>query len=141
MNRAPYPLRWGAKAIDLGLVFFLYINASFFWLLLGIAYVVLSDGFFKGQSLGKRIVGLRTLETIDPVTLETAPCSFLNSAIRNSPFALMFLLGKIPILQILFWLVGILFIVVEMYFIYSDEEGTRIGDIYAKTHVVQTDHY
>ncbi|MCB0326005.1 MAG: RDD family protein [Bdellovibrionales bacterium] len=141
MKRAHYIHRFGAKAIDLGPFLFFYGDLSFFWLLLAGAYIACADGLFKGQSIGKRIVGLRTLEIIDPVDHKTQACSYLASAIRNSPFVLMLFLGKIPLLNILFWLVGGLFVLVEMYFIYTDEESTRIGDIYAKTQVVEADHY
>ena len=42
------------------------------------AYFSLRDGLFEGQSVGKRVLGLRLVMLPDE-----APCNFLQSVIRN----------------------------------------------------------
>lgn len=122
-----------AKGIDFFLVG--VVHAYFdhvFTTLLALGYLLAADGFFKGQSLGKRIVGLDVTHVKNGQLLA---CPFRESAIRNAPFALIMLLSTLPILGILFQFFGAAFIAIEVYFMYTDEEGIRIGDIYAKTRV------
>jgi uncharacterized RDD family membrane protein YckC len=56
--------------------------------------------------------------------------------IRNGFFALIIFLSWIPVLGVVFVVLGLLFIGIEIYFMYTDDDGLRIGDIYAKTTVV-----
>lgn len=122
-----------SKAIDFFLVMIMHAYFEHvFSTLLALAYMLCADGFFQGQSIGKRIVGLKVSYLDDN---QSIPCPFMQSAIRNAPFALILLLSTIPILGRLFELLGVVFIAIEIYFMYSDEEGIRIGDIYAKTKV------
>ncbi|MEZ4818729.1 MAG: RDD family protein [Bdellovibrionota bacterium] len=100
----------------------------------GIFYLLAADGFFQGQSLGKRIVGLH-VRYISSMQGQYTACPYSQSAIRNMPFALTLFLSTLPILGKLFILLGLIFIGIEIYFMYSDDEGIRIGDIYAKTRV------
>lgn len=127
--------RLAAKAIDFFLVCLVHCNFDqAFWTILGIAYLLASDGFFKGQSIGKRIVGLQ-VEYIDTDQKKNIACPYSQSVVRNLPFGLIVLLSTVPLFGKLFSLLGIIFIAIEIYFMYSDEEGIRIGDIYAKTRV------
>ncbi|MHB1662193.1 MAG: RDD family protein, partial [bacterium] len=57
--------RFIAKAIDLLIFGFLSEMFYPYGFLAGVLYILISDGFFDGESLGKRIVGLRVVMTID----------------------------------------------------------------------------
>ena len=58
-------------------------------------YLLMSDGFFLGQSLGKRIVGIKTV-FLDPETKLFVPVTFAQSAIRNCAFAaILFLMTAV----------------------------------------------
>lgn len=98
-------------------------------------YLLMADGFFQGQSLGKRIVGLKTVY-LDNDTKEFQLATFAHSAIRNCAFAAILFLSIIPFIGIVFSILGCVLVLVEVYFMYSDPENLRIGDIYAKTKVV-----
>lgn len=100
--------------------------------LAALTYSMISDGFFDGRSLGKKLIGLRV------VNLKTGlPCSFKDSMLRNIPIGLTVLFAVIPILGwILLFTVGLVMILFESYLIYSDDGGIRIGDIFADTQVV-----
>jgi uncharacterized RDD family membrane protein YckC len=98
-------------------------------------YLLISDGFFRGQSIGKKLLALRVVLT-EPGT-EGRPCTFRRSMIRNLPYAIVVFLGSIPVFG---WFIvlplGVLFLLIEAYFVYADEQGIRIGDIYAGTQVI-----
>lgn len=127
--------RLGAKLIDF-LVTALLSGLLFpFGMGLAIVYILFSDGFFRGQSIGKRIAGLR-VERLEANGLRT-PCNFKYSMIRNLPFAVFVFFSAIPLLNILILFLGVVFCLMEAYFILQDEKGLRIGDIYAETRVVQ----
>jgi uncharacterized RDD family membrane protein YckC len=128
--------RLAAKLFDFVLVFWM-IRSFDAWLLslLSLAYLAFSDGLFFGQSLGKRIMGLRVVRTHSD-TLAPMECDFYHSVIRNGFFALIIFLSWIPVLGVVFVVLGLLFIGIEIYFMYTDDDGLRIGDIYAKTTVV-----
>lgn len=139
MNSSPHMQQFSArliaKAIDFGFVLFIhhYFDQAFFTILM-LVYLAVCDGLWNGQSLGKRIIGLRVL-FLETEKSHSALFPYLQSAIRNAPFAVIMFLSLIPILGVLFTLLGLIFIAIEIYFIYTDEEGIRIGDIYAKTRV------
>ncbi|MCB0307841.1 MAG: RDD family protein [Bdellovibrionales bacterium] len=134
MPRADQTHRFLAKAIDLILAGFLSKFVVPFGLFGGAIYLLISDGLFEGQSIGKRIMGLRVVVLKSGTELH--PCTYKESLIRNLPYALILVLGSIPIIQIFFLLLGFLFTIIESYFIWADDHGIRIGDIYAETQVV-----
>ena len=103
----------------------------------GLTYILIADGLKGGQSLGKRLTGLRTIS----IAREGLTCDFRESIIRNLIFALLFvaylLIGWIPYLgKVLVAVVGIAVIVCEAALIYNDEKGMRFGDRLAETMVV-----
>lgn len=129
---SPYPKadflpRLVAKSID-------FVFASLFaWLvpgvgpLVGMAFLLASDGLPNGQSAGKRLMGVRTVHI---PTRES--CTFAQSAIRNLPIAVAFAFSLNPVLI----LVAAPMLAFEMYMAFSDPHGVRIGDIFADTQVV-----
>lgn len=122
-----------AKAIDLSVILLLSLAIPYAGAILGFIYTLVHDGIFRGQSLGKRIFHLRTID------LRTgAPCGLRESVIRNSPFGIATFFGIIP-----FWgwiilvLLGIPLVLLELYLMMTLENGARLGDVMADTQVVE----
>lgn len=98
-------------------------------------YILISDGFFRGQSVGKKLVGLRVVLTDSGV--EGKRCSFRRSVVRNLPYGFIVVFGSIPLFGLFIVLpLGVLFLMIEAYFVYADDRGIRIFDIYAGTQVI-----
>lgn len=128
--------RFLAKFIDFLVMSAFFAFPTFVGPLAGITYILISDGLRGGQSLGKRVVGIKA------VSAETREaCGFKRSIIRNSPFGLLmifwFLVGWIPYLgKTLFLAAALLVIGFEMLLIYTDDRGARLGDRIADTVVI-----
>jgi uncharacterized RDD family membrane protein YckC len=84
-----------------------------------------------GQSLGKRVFGIRTM-----VVPRKAPAGYRESVLRNAPFALVVLFYAVPILWLVLFVVGVPILLFEGWMVWSDRLGIRIGDIFADTQVV-----
>ncbi|MDP2689790.1 MAG: RDD family protein [Deltaproteobacteria bacterium] len=128
-----------AKFIDFLLVGALFTFPSFIGPLAAITYIMISDGFKGGQSIGKRIIGLRVISTRGAGA--AAPCDFKQSIIRNGMFGglivLYFILWPIPYVgKLIVFLAWAAAIGAEIMLIYSDESGARFGDRLADTLVV-----
>lgn len=101
--------------------------------LTGLTYILISDGFFQGRSLGKKLIGLRVI-----TKKEGEECNFRDSIIRNLIPAVVVLFSILPLIGwFLFFTVGMVILVFESYLIYTDEAGRRIGDILADTQVIE----
>jgi uncharacterized RDD family membrane protein YckC len=98
----------------------------------GLTYILVADGLFEGQSLGKRVVGLRV------VGESGLPCTFLQSVQRNLTVALgvLLMLLRVPYVWWLFWLIGALVLLFEAFLAATDDEGLRLGDRFAETQIV-----
>src|SRR5512133_912979 len=123
---SPYPkadltLRGLARAADFTLAWVVAQSAPQIGPLLAAFYLLAADGLMTGQSVGKKIFGIRTV-----VVPRRAPAGYHESMLRNAPFALvaMFFVAGLPI-------VGF-----EAYMIFTDRLGIRIGDVFADTQVV-----
>lgn len=124
--------RFIAKAIDLLIFGFLSEMFYPYGFLAGVLYILISDGFFEGESLGKRITGLRVVMTLG----EKKP-EFKESIIRNSFLAIPLLFAFIPFIgYFLLVTVGIIAYAAEGYFIIKSPEGERLGDRFAFTRVI-----
>ncbi len=135
MKKADNVHRAIAKAVDFLIVGILSTVPSLVGVLAGALYILISDGFFEGQSVGKKLVGLRVYTGMKRGT--PTSCTFRESMVRNLPYGVVFVLGSIPFLGwVLFFTVGLGVIGMEAYFAYSDDQGIRMGDIFADTHVV-----
>ncbi len=136
MGKADNVHRAIAKALDFVIVVVLAkALPSIVGILAAGLYILISDGFFKGQSIGKKLVHLRVI-SLSPQA-HGRSCSFRESLIRNIPCAVLIILGPIPIIGWFIILpIGVVFLMVEAYFIYADDQGIRIGDIFAETQVV-----
>lgn len=129
--------RFIAKFIDFLIMAGLASVPSVIGPLAGITYILISDGLMAGQSIGKKIIGYKTVSAGD----REIACDFRMSIIRNAPFALLagwyYLIKWIPylgpLLAVIAWLA---FIFLEIVLIYTDEESARFGDRIAGTRVV-----
>ncbi len=134
MKKADYLHRGIAKAIDF-LIVGIVAQLSWAGVLGGTLYILIADGF-TGQSLGKRLIGLRVVVVGSGDT--PRPCTFRESILRNGIFGLIVILSSLGlILGTLFFMFGLAFIAAETYFTYMDELGVRIGDIFGGTRVIE----
>lgn len=124
--------RLAAKSIDLFLLLVLSVVYFPLGFLLGIVYLSIGDSLGLGQSIGKRIVGMRVIKTEDG-----SKCGWQRSLVRNLPLTAPLILFVIPILG---WFIGGLlfcaFCVVEIYLFTTFKSRQRLGDMMAETTVV-----
>ncbi len=125
-------VRVWAKAIDLFFVMTFSIFIFPLGLVIGVFYLSLCDSFQDGQSIGKRLLGLKVVD------VETGdPCSYKQSIIRNLPFVFPLCIAVFP-----FWgwfISGILLFLLagfELYLLYHLDSGQRLGDVVADTTVM-----
>ncbi len=130
--------RVAAKAVDMVLT---VLIAALVWYPIGpflaIAYSLLADGIdrwgFSGQSVGKRIVGLRVVRVLDG-----SPARWRESALRNLPAGIATFFAIIPLWGwIIFVLVGIPLALIEVFLMLKLEHETRLGDVMADTRVIE----
>jgi uncharacterized RDD family membrane protein YckC len=93
-------------------------------------YLLVRDGLFDRQSIGKKLVGLRVASSEDA----GAGVTYRESIIRNAPLAAAYLLFLIPYAG---WVLGPLVAAMECLVAVGDERGMRIGDLLARTVVVR----
>jgi len=128
--------RLNAKAIDLVIVAALYFLGKTISPALGIigatVFCALQDGFGVGQSIGKRIIGLRVIENGTGLS-----CSLRNSALRNLPFVFGILFTSTPLLWILLIMMTIPSVGLELYLLLTLDSGMRVGDVLGNTQVIE----
>jgi uncharacterized RDD family membrane protein YckC len=125
--------RFAAKAIDGALWILLALLVPPAGTLFGVLFWLFCDGLYGGASPGKRIVGLIVLQKD-----ERRPANLKESTLRNVPFAVPALLLLLPGGPIFCAVVGIPVLALETYFLLSDPDEVRLGDIFADTRVVST---
>lgn len=142
-RKADVTKRFLAFVIDIVIAAILSV-IPFLGSLLAAAYLLLRDGFdlafMDHRSMGKRLMQLRPVcDDGSPVTLEV-------SARRNWPLAIMSLALFLHIVPGLGFIIrplgaaaGIILVVLEGYFVFTDEHGLRWGDGLAGTRVIETD--
>lgn len=120
--------RFLSKFVDLLIVAAVGMVAPPVGLLTGLAYVLISDGFSGGQSLGKRLIGLQTV-----VPRAQAVAGFKESIIRNLPLAAAYLVFPVPYIG---WAVATAIAGFEALLIFGNDRGLRLGDEIAHTQVL-----
>jgi uncharacterized RDD family membrane protein YckC len=133
---SPYPkadlsLRGLARLADFTLALVLAQTSPQVGPLLAALYLLIADGLLSGQSIGKKIFGVRTV-----VVPRRAPAGYRESMLRNAPFALVAIFYAVPLLWPVLFVAGVPIVAFEAYMIYTDRLGVRIGDIFADTQVV-----
>jgi uncharacterized RDD family membrane protein YckC len=98
----------------------------------GLTYALIADGLLEGQSLGKRVVGLRV------VGEGGLPCSYLQSLQRNLTVGLGvgLMLLDVPFLWVVLWPLGALVLLFEAFLAVTGDEALRLGDRFAGTQIV-----
>ncbi len=99
--------------------------------IVGAVYMLLKDGLFEGQSVGKKVMKLQV------ITEEDKKADFSISAKRNAIFAIPIALMIIPILGwVLAPIVGLVILVIEFLKVMNEPGGRRLGDNWAGTQVI-----
>jgi len=132
MQKAELTTRAVAGFIDLLLVIGMARLPDVMGFLAVTGYILVRDGLFAQQSVGKKVIGLRVALADDP----GKAVSFRESIIRNIPLAIAYLLFLVPYAG---WILGLLALGVEALTAMGDERGMRIGDLLARTYTVQAD--
>jgi uncharacterized RDD family membrane protein YckC len=96
----------------------------------GLTYLLIGDGLFNGQSIGKKLVGL-TVVSADSLQL----CSIRDSILRNSIFAVGYLFFKVLWIG---WIIIIIIAALEFIVLLGSKDKMRIGDEFAKTIVINS---
>ena len=110
--------RWAAWLLDLAIALGIAkLLMPLGWIIAGV-YWLLRDGLFEGQSIGKRLMGLRV------VGPRNARCTYRLSAIRN-------VLWLLPIVDLFMAATAVMALARE-------PDGRHWGDRLADTHVVRT---
>ena len=123
-----------ARLTDLILAAFLTMTAGDAGWSLAALFLLFADGIVRGQSPGKKLMGIRVVHL--PSGLDA---DYRESALRNFPFALALLTCVIPeVGPILFLVLGLAVLLFEGYRVFSDKLGLRSGDLLAQTQVVDT---
>lgn len=128
-----------AKFIDLLIFSALALILEPVGLFAGLTYILIADGFQQGRSVGKKIIGLRTI-VIRP-DAAGIPCRWKDSMVRNGPIAIALFLSSfyfwLGFFGFILFLGGLLIIIFELYFIITDDRGLRLGDIIANSQVLE----
>ncbi|MCL2013280.1 MAG: RDD family protein [Cystobacterineae bacterium] len=134
---SPYPkaalwLRGCARLVD-----FLWAGILVFYLenigvVLAMLYLLFADGFWNGQSPGKRIFGIRVLHV--PTRRHA---HYRESFLRNAAWGLLLTLHSLPDFGLIaFGIAFVLYGLLESWRVWREPLGLRRGDIWAQTQVV-----
>ena len=131
MQKTDLTTRIVAGFIDLLIIIGLTRLPDFIGFLSASGYLLIRDGLFERQSVGKKLIGLRVISSDDPELVIT----FRESIIRNVPLVLAYILFLIPYAG---WVLGPVALGIECLTALGDERGMRIGDMLARTCVIPT---
>lgn len=130
MQRADLTTRAVAGFMDFLLIVGLSRLPDVLGFLSAMGYILIRDGLYDRQSIGKKLIGIRVTTS----EISGPSVSYRESIIRNVTFAAAYLLFLIPYAG---WALGPLVIGAECLAAIGDERGMRIGDLIARTVVVQ----
>ncbi len=131
MHRADLTSRAVAGFVDLLLIIALARLPDVLGFLSASGYILFRDGLFQGRSVGKKLIGLGV--STEHEQGHAAP--YRESIIRNAPLEVAYILFLIPYAG---WVLGPLAAGIECLVAVGDDEGMRIGDMLARTRVVQS---
>lgn len=129
MQKADLTTRAVAGLVDLLLIIGLTRLPDVFGFAAAAGYLLIRDGLFNRQSIGKKLIGLQVTSAEDPGYAIT----YRESIIRNAPLVIAYLLFLVPYAG---WILGPLALCVEGLTALGDNTGMRIGDMLARTYVV-----
>ncbi len=129
MPRADFTTRAVAGFVDILLIIGLARLPDILGFLSAVGYILVRDGLFGRQSIGKKLIGIRVTASED----SRPPMAYRDSIIRNMTYAVAYLLFLIPYAG---WVLGPLAGGLECLAALGDDRGMRIGDLLARTVVV-----
>ena len=94
------------------------------------------DGLVHGQSIGKRLFGVRAMVRPPVPGGRWRPAGYRESVLRNAPFALVALFFGVATLWLVFFVAGVPILAFEAWRAAKDRLGLRTGDLFADTQVV-----
>jgi uncharacterized RDD family membrane protein YckC len=135
---SPYPkaslwLRVGARLVDVAVAWGLAAVCGAAGSVVALLFLLLADGMIQGQSVGKRIFGVKVMH------LPTRSAArHRDSTLRNAPLALIVLLGMMPepLGQVAAGAGLVVIGGLEAWRVLKDPLGWRLGDMWAQTQVV-----
>jgi uncharacterized RDD family membrane protein YckC len=130
VQKADLTTRIVAGFIDLLIVIGLTRLPDVIGFLSASGYLLIRDGLFERQSVGKKLIGLRVIASDDPEFVIT----YRESIIRNAPLVVAYILFLVPYAG---WILGPAAFGIECLTALGDGRGMRIGDMLARTAVVQ----
>ncbi|MGC4113566.1 MAG: RDD family protein [Myxococcales bacterium] len=123
-----------ARLTDLVIAAFLPVAADKAGWILAVLFILFADGMLKGQSPGKKALGIKVVRLPNGEDID-----YRESALRNFPFALVLLAPLLPVAgQFLFWTAGPTLLLFESWRVFRDKLGLRMGDLFASTQVIDT---
>ena len=123
-----------ARLTDFILASFLTMTAGEAGLILAVLFLLFADGIARGQSPGKKLMGIKVVHLPSGFDAD-----YRESALRNFPLALPLLISVIPeVGPVLFWTLGPAVLLFEGSRVLFDKLGLRAGDLLANTQVVDT---
>ena len=130
--RASMWLRAGARLVDVAIAWSLYRASGPAGVVMAFLYILFADGMLQGQSLGKKMFGVKV------IYLPTrSGARHRDSVLRNAPFGLIIILSMMPELGFKAFIAGLVIIVgIETIEAVRDEDGVRLGDAWAQTQVI-----
>jgi len=128
LQKADLTTRAAAGFIDFLLIIGLARLPDVLGFLTAAGYLLLRDGLFKGQSAGKKLIGIQVA-----LTDKGQAATYRESIIRNIPLTLAFMLFLIPYAG---WILCPVALGVECLAAIGDDRGMRIGDMLARTWVI-----
>jgi hypothetical protein len=119
--------------VDTGIAVALYFLFTHAGAVVPLLFLLFADGLFQGQSVGKRLFGIRAVYVPTRVGARHR-----DSVLRNAPLGLIVLLSMMPApLGHPAFLAGLLIIGgIEAYKVVRHPLGLRLGDVWAQTQVV-----
>lgn len=129
-NRAPRLRRAAADFVDR--LFPLPFVAAFFWpwAIVPLVYDLFADS--RGASVGKRLLGLRTVIVSPDARKHGQPCTLGRSLLRNGTYTLARLCYLVPVLLPF----GLAYDLGECLLAAFSPAGRRLGDLIAGTQVI-----
>jgi hypothetical protein len=127
-----------AKVIDLVIVILLGAFVKYpFGPFVGFFYSIAADGMnfgpFVGQSIGKKLSGLRVINL-----KRQAPANLRDSVVRNAPVGVATFFAIIPVWGwLILALIGLPLMVIELYLMIRGDLGHRLGDVMGDTEVLE----
>ncbi|HVE84362.1 MAG TPA: RDD family protein [Myxococcales bacterium] len=147
---SPFPrcslwLRGAARAVDVAIAYGLYRAGGRAGLVMAFLYLLLADGLWSGQSVGKRLCGVKAIYLPHRIAAR-----FRESVLRNAPLGLVVLLRMMPdetlpaaamssgpsTGTIAFFAGAVLIGGIEAWHVLRHPLGMRLGDVWADTQVV-----